>query len=81
MYVRTKDRLSQRNGTNTMEPDAMAVAATKQGETEMKKKILKRAIWTKPLWSRLMKFAIKSIVYLNDINKTVRKNTLKAEYV
>jgi hypothetical protein len=32
--VPTKERQSQRNGTNAMDPDAMAVAATKRGETE-----------------------------------------------
>jgi hypothetical protein len=32
-----EERRWQRNGTNAMEPYAMAVAATKQGETEIKK--------------------------------------------
>ena len=43
-----------RNGTNAMEPNAMAVAATKQGETEMKKSFPKWAIWTKPLRSTVL---------------------------
>jgi hypothetical protein len=50
-----KAKKSQRNGTNAMEPDAMAVVAMKRGETEMKKIFPKYAIWTKPLWSRLIK--------------------------
>jgi hypothetical protein len=44
-----------RNGTNAMEPNAMAMAATKRGEIEMKTIFPKRAIWTKPLRSRLIK--------------------------
>jgi hypothetical protein len=36
MPVQAKERQNQRNGSNAMEPDAMAVAAMKRGNTEMK---------------------------------------------
>jgi hypothetical protein len=36
MGLATKERQCQRNRTNAIEPNGMAVAAMKQGETEMK---------------------------------------------
>jgi hypothetical protein len=61
-----KERRSQRNGTNAMKPDAMAVAATERGETGMKIIFPKCAIRSKPLRSRLIKNMNFVICYKNN---------------